>query len=176
MYDDTDHTGVFLSRKALMTLQPEARMAVLAAVFGEDGIPGLEQADDALGAPPALVAEAQSDMDDESFVEFSPRQARKYIAGLKEKTRPAAEAIARSDSRKFHVKDVATAVGVSAPELRGVWGGLTRRAKTISGDQDAYLVDWSKSEPVYDDNGKYIDQVGEVSEMTYQSLRKAFGL
>uniref|UniRef100_UPI001AEC026F hypothetical protein n=1 Tax=Methylobacterium sp. B1 TaxID=91459 RepID=UPI001AEC026F len=67
-------------------------------------------------------------------------------------------------------------VGVSAPELRGVWGGLTRRTKTITGDPNAYLIDWSKSEAEFDENGTYIDQRGEVTEMTYQSLRKAFGI
>ncbi|TAY99670.1 hypothetical protein [Rhizobium leguminosarum] len=113
---------------------------------------------------------------DHHFVEFSPGQAREFYAGCNEKTRKAVEVIARSDKPFFQLAAVADAIGVAAPELRGVWSGLTRRARTLTGDAGAYLIDWSKGEAIYDDDGAYSDQRGEVTELTYKSFRKALGI
>ena len=113
---------------------------------------------------------------DHHFVELSPGQAREFYAGCNEKTRKAVEVIARSGDRFFQLAAVAKAIGVTAPELRGVWSGLTRRARTLTGDASAYLIDWSKGEAIVDSEGKYIDQRGEVTELTYRSFRKALGV
>lgn len=113
---------------------------------------------------------------DDHFVELSPGQARDFYAGCNEKTRKAVEVIARSGDRFFQLAAVAKAIGVTAPELRGVWSGLTRRARTLTGDAAAYLIDWSKGEAIVDNDGNYIDQRGEVTELTYRSFRKALGI
>ena len=83
--------------------------------------------------------------------------------------------IADSGSRHFQIADVAKAIGVQPSGLSGVWGGLTRRLKTVTGDSDAYLIDWTKSEPVVDEDDNYVDHTGEVTELTYRSFRKALG-
>ena len=118
----------------------------------------------------------EEDMEDEHFAELSPRQAREFYAGCGSSTRKAIDVIARSDSKYFQLADVAKETGVAPSDLSGVWGGLTRRVKTITGDSDAYLIDWEKSDPVYDEDEKYIDHKGEVTEMTYRSFRKALGI
>jgi hypothetical protein len=176
MYGNSDPTGVFLSRKALMSLHPEVRAAVLRSVFQEGPAPetsGDGEAEEIEGEEPAITGQAA---DDEAFAELSPRQARRFYEGCGGKTKAAVEAMAKSESRFFQVRDVAKAVGVTAPELRGVWGGLTRRVKTITNDHESYLVNWAGSEPKHDAEGNYVDQRGELTEMTYQSFRKALSL
>jgi len=118
---------------------------------------------------------APQEVEDEHFAELSPGQARDFYAGCGAKTRKAIDVIADSSSRHFQIADVAKAIGVEPSDLSGVWGGLTRRLKTITGDSDAYLIDWTKSEPVLDEEENYIDHTGEVTEMTYNSFRKALG-
>lgn len=128
-------------------------------------------------AEPAASRPSSEDVDveDEHFAELSPGQARDFYAGCGAKTRKAIDVIADSSSRHFQIADVAKAIGVEPSDLSGVWGGLTRRLKTITGDSDAYLIDWTKSEPVLDEEENYIDHTGEVTEMTYKSFRKALG-
>lgn len=135
-------------------------------------ISGRESGNDASG--PKLTAHELT-VEDEHFAELSPGQARDFYAGCGAKTKRAIEVIAASASRRFQLADVAKALGVQATELTGVWGGLTRRVKTITGDDSAYLIDWTKSDPVHDDDGTYVDHTGEVTELTYQSFRKALG-
>ena len=176
MYSETDHTGVFLSRKALMSLQPEVRTAVLDIVFRVPSAPRLDDGDEQSRDNVSASVPATSSDDDEGFAELSARQARRFLEGCGTKTHTAVEVMAKSSSRFFQVADIASALGVKAPELRGVWGGLTRRVQTITGDTEAYLISWRASSPVFDEDDKYADQRGELTEMTYQSFRKALGL
>ncbi|AWN47948.1 hypothetical protein DK419_17780 [Methylobacterium terrae] len=157
-----------------MRMPDDVRETILAFVVGHrDGSGG---GDAGTPTSPGHAHPQPGTPDDDGFADLTPRHARRYIAGCGEKTRAAIEAIARSDTRYFQVSDVAAAVGCAAHELRGVWGGLTRRVKTVTGDADAYLVYWDGSEPVFDDAGTYVDQRGEVTELTHKSLRKALGL
>jgi hypothetical protein len=133
----------------------------------EAGAPVLDQ------TAPTDGSASDDEEEDEDFAELSPRQARDFYQGCGEKTRKAVEAIARSSTHRFHVADIAKAVGVPARDLRGVWGGLTRRTQTILDDVDAYLIHWHDGTQKYADDGSYIDQIGEVTEMTHQSLRRA---
>ena len=118
----------------------------------------------------------EADVEDEHFAELSPKQARDFYSGCGTSTRKAIDVIARSDSKYFQLADVAKETETAPSDLSGVWGGLTRRVKTITGDSDAYLIDWTKSDAVCDEEGNYIDHKGEVTEMTYRSFRKALGL
>ncbi|KMO12217.1 hypothetical protein SQ03_25010 [Methylobacterium platani JCM 14648] len=167
--------GVFISSSTLMRMPSDVRELIVAFVVGHQEGPG---GDTDVGKTSGVSdASPRNDTsDDDGFADLTPRQARRYIAGCGERTRAAIEAIARSGTRYFQVKDVAAAVGVAPHELRGVWGGLTRRVKTVTGDADAYLVYWDGSEPVFDDAGTYVDQRGEITELTHTSLRKALGL
>lgn len=126
-------------------------------------------------SPPAAAGAALG-QEDEHFAELSPGQARDFYNGCGVKTKTAIATIAASPSRNFQVADVARAIGVKPSELRGVWGGLTRRLQTVTGDGEAYLIDWNRGSPEYDRAGNYVDQVGEVTEMTYRSFRKVLKL
>jgi len=152
--------ALIITAETLKSLPQPIQDAVLAAVFG--------------GTPkPASVSSAgMLDEEDESFAQLSPAQAREFYSGCGEKTRKALEVIANSPSRAFHLADVAKAIGVDPGDLRGVWGGLTRRLYTVTGETDGYLINWQRHDPVLDDDENYIDHIGEVSELTYQSFRK----
>lgn len=160
----TNTSGIYITATDLQSLPTAARDAILGLLSGAS----TRVSDIALAAV--------SDVEDENFAELSPGQARTFLEGCSVKTKKALETIVSGPTRFFQVADVARALDVSAPELRGVWGGLTRRTQTITNDSDAYLIDWTKGEAVYDDEDNYIDQRGEVAELTYRSLRKAFGL
>lgn len=165
-------SGIYISAAIVKSRSPDERAWLFGLLTGDGPtFPG-RSADQATGSD-ALAGDQEQD---EHFAELSPGQARDYYTGCGEKTKKALEAMAASSSRFFQVADVAKAVGVPAPELRGVWGGLTRRLQTVTGDGEAYLVDWNGSEPEHDENGVYIDQRGELTELTYRSLRKALKL
>ena len=152
--------ALIITADTFQSLPQSIQDAVLAAVFGR-------------GSKPPLDSNATMlDEEDESFAQLSPAQAREFYAGCGEKTRKALEVIANSASRSFHLADVAKAIGVKPGDLRGVWGGLTRRLYTVTGETDGYLINWERHEPVLDEDENYIDHIGEVSELTYQSFRK----
>ena len=154
-------TGVFISAATLNSASPALRSKILELIMGaETAVPS---------------SSSDSGIHDDNFVEFSPGQIKTFIDGCSDKTRAALEVMARSPSRQFQLADVASALNVEPSELRGVWGGLTRRTQTVSGDPNAYLIYWA-GDPVYNENEEYVDHVGELTEMTYQSLRKAFRL
>jgi len=154
-----NNSGIFLSTKTLNSASPAIRSKILELLMGSET--AMQSADD--------------DFHDDHFIEFSPGQVKTFINGCSEKTRNALEIMAKSPSRRFQLADIAVALDVEPSELRGVWGGLTRRTQTVSGDSEGYLVYWV-GEGIHDENGEYIDHVGELTEMTYQSLRKAFRL
>ena len=150
--------ALVITADTLRSLPQNVQDIILAAAFGRVAKP----------LTPANIL----DEEDESFAQLSPAQAREFHAGCGEKTRKALEVIANSDSRKFHLADVAKAIGVKPDVLSGVWGGLTRRLYTVTGRNDGYLINWERHEAVLDEHGNYVDHIGEVSELTYQSLRK----
>lgn len=152
--------SIIITADTLRSLPQNVQDIVFAAVFGRTA------------KPPATANGDMLDEDDESLAQLSPAQAREFYSGCGEKTRKALEAIANSDSRQFHLADVAKAVGVKPDELRGVWGGLTRRLYTVMGENDGYLINWERHDPVLDEAENYVDHIGEVSELTYQSFRK----
>jgi len=160
-------SGIFITTDHLKSLPKQQQDFLLGIISGREPI------SDAPAEPRS--AEHESEMEDTHFAELSPGQARDFYAGCGHKTRKAIEVIADSASRRFQLADVAKAIGVEPKDLTGVWGGLTRRLKTITGDSDAYLIDWTKSDPVLDEKENYIDHRGEVTELTYRSFRKALG-
>lgn len=160
-------SGIFITADHLKSLPAQEQDFLFGIISGRG----------AVMPEPATPRPSSQDVDveDEHFAELSPGQARDFYAGCGAKTRKAIDVIADSGDRHFQVADVAKAIGVRPNELAGVWGGLTRRLKTITGDADGYLIDWTKGEPVLDDEENYIDQTGEVTELTYRSFRKALG-
>jgi hypothetical protein len=163
-------SGIFITTDHLKSL-PKHKQDFLFGI-----ISGREATLDTSAEPQSAASGSDDDEEeDEHFAELSPGQARDFYAGCGPKTRKAIEVIADGASHQFQIADIAKALDVKPNELTGVWGGLTRRLKTVTGDSDAYLIDWTKSEPVLDDEENYIDHRGEVTELTYRSFRKALG-
>jgi hypothetical protein len=160
-------SGLFITIDDIKSLSKEDQDFLFRIIGGSKRV-GNTPADDFI--------DEQSSVDDEHFAELSPGQAREFLAGCGQKTRKAIEVIASSNSNQFQIADVAKALGVRPSELTGVWGGLTRRLKTVTGDYSAYLIDWAKNDPISDEDGNYLDHTGEVTELTRRSFRKALGL
>lgn len=165
-------SGLLISAAHFKKLPAQVQTLILSVVIGEDipDAPYSSAADERPSTPIIAL------LDDEHFAELSPGQAKMLIAGCQPKTRKALETIAASDSPNFHIADVAKALGVKPGDLSGVWSGLTRRVRKVTDDSDAYLIDWTKNAPIDDADGNYVDQIGEISDLTYHSLRKALGM
>ncbi|SLK07484.1 hypothetical protein [Novosphingobium mathurense] len=104
--------------------------------------------------------------------------ARKLIAEpIHPKTLAVLRAIAASPSPVFQFADALAAApnATTYRDIRGTWSGITRRTRNILNDPDADLI-WWEGEPVYSDDGTYIDQQGRVSQLTHQSLQTALGI
>lgn len=168
--------GIFITGSRIASLAKEQQAWLLSLVTGEKPILQAEVDTPVLDPDAAANSHNDDDETDDDFAELSPRQARDFYQGCGEKTRKAVEAIAKSPTHRFQIAAVAEAVGVPAGDLRGVWGGLTRRTQTIVDDADAYLIHWHEGTQRYAEDGSYIDQTGEVTETTHQSFRKALKL
>jgi len=69
-------------------------------------------------------------------------QAGRLVRGLSGKSRSVLKAILEhSDSSNgFWCEDLASELRVDISDLTGVWSGLTRRIRTVTGSPDAYLI------------------------------------
>ena len=63
------------------------------------------------------------------------------------------------------IRELAARAGVEVGALRGVWTGLTKRTRTITGDPEVRLTDWEEKA-----GGDYI---GRFSTTTLQAFKKA---
>lgn len=106
--------------------------------------------------------------DDAEPADLSPAQAKKFLDRVSDKVRTTIRTLAEADASGFEMAAVRKALGLGEDEdLRGVWGGITKRTRTVLGDDEAYLIWWNEV-----DN----DWVGRVSPMTHRSFRKVLGL
>jgi hypothetical protein len=108
--------------------------------------------------PPPVSAPASSgpaDLDLAAAEMFLQNCSPKSIAVLK-------QIVARKGT--FLLNDIASAMRVRQGGLGGVWGGLTKRTRTVTGDDDAKFVDWKWV------GGKWH---GRVSPVTAASLATA---
>jgi len=156
--------GIFITTTTIKSLPKPEQDFLFGIISGREMV-----------APESQSVVDDADVEDDHFAELSPGQARDFYSGCGSKTRKAIDVIADSASHRFQLADIAKALGEQPGNLRGVWSGLTRRLKTITGDSSAYLIDWEKNKGVFDDDDNYIDHTGEVTEMTYRSFRKALG-
>jgi hypothetical protein len=118
------------------------------------------------------VAASDEALDEQT--DLSPAQFKKLVDGCGTKTKAALRAMVAGPTSAFKVAAVAKAVGCAPGELTGVWSGITKRVRTVTGDRGAYLWDWGDAK--YDENERYIDQDVTVSETTYRSGRRVFSL
>lgn len=152
-------SGVFLPFQDLPGFSPafqaefadyvQARMSIVADDVEDAG-------------EPAQMEEGEEPAD------LSVAQAKKFLDRVSDRVRTTIRVIAEADPAGFDMATVMQALDTDdAGSLRGVWGGITKRVRTVLGDNEAYLIWW-----VEQDHG----WVGRVSTMTHRSLRKVLAL
>ncbi len=163
--------GILLSTTAFKSLSAAAQQEVLSSI----GLGNLKTAATAHAATSAPAPSPASDGGD-GPVELTVALVRKLTDKLGDKTLNALKIIARGDSPQFHMKDAiaGTAGAKNYMDMRGVWAALTRRTRNIMNDGQVDLI-WWIGNPILDDDGNYIDHLGAISPLTYQSLRSHFG-
>lgn len=124
-----------------------------------------------MGAKGDASEEGGSITTDESEepADLSVAQAKKFLDRVSDKVRTTIRVIAESDPSGFDLARVREGLGVDdGTDLRGVWGGITKRVRTVLGDDEAYLIWWTEQE-----SG---DWTGRVSATTHRSFGKVLGL
>ncbi|MFL1909444.1 hypothetical protein [Plesiomonas shigelloides] len=145
-------TGVFLSKDDLLQLSVSARNEVISLILGKK-------------------REIEDEINEDGPTDLSSIQAERLVHGLSEKTRLALKYIIESKDgdNGFWCKDLAQNMGIDTDELKGVWSGLTRRIRTVTNDQEAYLLAWA-----WDDERE--DYYGSLDKVTYRNCKKAMNL
>lgn len=95
---------------------------------------------------------------------LSVAQARTYLNNCSEATIEILQAFVDRDGGLL-MSDISRLTGKSNMQLRGALGGITKRTRTICGDPEASLIEWSKTS-----SG---DWLGRVSSTTAASFRVA---
>ena len=91
-------------------------------------------------------------------------QSRAFLNNCSDATIEILQAIVDRDGDLF-MSDISKLTGKSTMQLRGALGGITKRTRTICGDPEASLIEWTKTS-----SG---DWHGRVSSTTVASLRAA---
>ncbi|HEX8124947.1 MAG TPA: hypothetical protein VF548_05130 [Allosphingosinicella sp.] len=102
---------------------------------------------------------------DEEIAELGIQSARAFLQGCSDRTAEVLRLIIEFGDT-FSLRQLEKKAKVKPGGLRGVWTGLTKRTRTITGDPDAVLIDWSGP----DEEGDY---QGRLARMTIDALRRA---
>jgi hypothetical protein len=160
--------SIVIPSNVFQSLPVEAQDALIAALRGDASEPGEP------GRAASSEVLARSDEVLDVHTDLSPARFKELVDGCSVKSKAALRAMVEGPSPNFRVASVARAAGCLPSELTGVWSGITKRVRTVTGDRKAYL--WVWGEPERDVDGRYLDQDGRVSETTYRSGRRVFGL
>ena len=130
-------SGIFLPFPAVAGFSPTFQAELSEYVQAQMGASG-DVSDE--GGP---IATDES----EEPADLSVAQAKKFLDRVSDKVRTTVRTIAEADPAGFDVSDVKEALGVDDDtDLRGVWGGITKRVRTVLGDDEAYLIWWTERE------------------------------
>ena len=99
------------------------------------------------------------------YAELGLQAARAFLLGCNAKTRRALKLIIEAGD-SFSIHEIELQMEVERGNLRALWGGLTKRTRTITGDPDAALIEWGDQT----DTGDY---VGRLTNTTYSSFKRA---
>ena len=142
-------SGIFLSLDDLQKLSVSARSEVM-----------------------AIIAEGMDgnifDDNGEGPTDLSSLQSEKLVRGLSSKSRSVLKVILENSdaSNGFWCEDLASELEVDVSDLTGVWSGLTRRIRTVTGSPHAYLISWA-----WDDERQ--DYFGKMHPTTFKNCKKA---
>ena len=144
-------SGIFLSREDLDRLSASAKEEVFALLAGSISNMYVETED--------------------GPTDLSSLQTEKLVKGLSDKSRSVLKLIIQSNDgeRGFWCQNIADKLEIEVEELSGVWSGLTRRTRTVSGDSEAYLISWAWDEDQY-------DYYGTLHPTTYKNCKKAMNI
>ncbi|MFJ5339894.1 hypothetical protein ACIPSQ_13645 [Pectobacterium parvum] len=146
-------SGFFISRTAFQKMSERAQDEIMSAVTGEDNSHQATQEYSGLA------------------VDLSSLQATQFVKGLSSKSRNVLKVILeiKGVESGFWLKSLAVALMCESGSLSGVWSGLTRRSRTVTGDENAHLIDW-----VWDE--KEEDYFGTLNTVAIKNLKKAMNL
>lgn len=109
-------------------------------------------------------------------IDLSSSQASRLIKGLSDKSRKALLAaveilndLDEDEVKIVYANDIAFHMGVELDEIKGVWSGLTRRTRNVTGDRSAELFHWD-----WDDERE--DNYGKLHPTTIANLKRAFNI
>ncbi|MDA8501768.1 hypothetical protein NNO02_04810 [Citrobacter sp. Awk 2] len=147
------NSGFFISRSDFQKMSERTQAEILSAVTGEDNSQHSEPDYSGLAA------------------DLSSLQATQFVKGLSGKSRNVLKAILeiKDVESGFWMKTLAVTLSVEADSLTGVWSGLTRRSRTVTGDANAYLIDWVWRE-------QEEDYFGTLNAITIKNLKKAMNI
>jgi len=123
----------------------------------------------------ALVTEDRvEDIFEESSegpTDLSSLQAEKLVRGLSSKSRTVLKAILENGDtlNGFWCEELASELKIEVTDLTGVWSGLTRRIRTVTGSPEAYLISWA-----WDDERQ--DYYGKMHTATFNNCKKAVNI
>ena len=75
------------------------------------------------------------------YAKLGTQAARAFLLGCSDKTTDAVRAIV-NQGEEFEARQIEEQMGVQSGGLRGVWTGLTKRIRTITGDDEIDLFEW----------------------------------
>ena len=108
------------------------------------------------------------DTNDEFAEKLNTRMTREFMTNLSPKTKIVLQKIIDFGKSGFWLDELEKDIQAEIKEeIGGVWGGLTRRVRTVSGIDDAELIEWGSS-----DDGERIH--GKLHPATYQNLKNFF--
>lgn len=76
--------------------------------------------------------------------QLSVAQARAYLNNCSAATIEILHEVVKRQG-DFHMSDISKLTGKSTMQLRGAWGGITKRTRTVCGDPQASLIEWTKT-------------------------------
>lgn len=121
-----------------------------------------------LPRPETPVVEGPEGFDWEGVVNFTAKDVENFVSGCSDQTIDGLRLIAQHGP-VIHTS-LLDSVGIT--NYGSFQGSCTKRARTVSGNKEAYLLSWDEWEASEDgDSGNYA-----VSNTTYQSLRTYFEL
>lgn len=108
---------------------------------------------------------------DGAAADLSTLQATQLVRGLSAKTRNVLKTIVEMNDVEsgFWMGQLAKTLKCEADSLSGVWSGLTRRTRTITGDENAFLIDWVW----FEEQEEYF---GTLDAVTIKNLRSALNV
>lgn len=113
-----------------------------------------------------LFQDEEIENNDGVAIDLSSSQASELINKISKKSLSVLRAMLNEGEDGFYFDDIAEAIGENEDDLRGVFSGLTRRVRNVTGQPKAELFDkWVD----YDDNDR---RWGQMNLVTYNNLKR----